>query len=666
MKELIDTFLGDTKKWYEKVFLISILGVAFLTPILFTFRLKSVFVLPKLYILAICLAIAVIMIAIKYFKEGSLILRPKKFNLLLGIYAVLLIASTLFSSNIYTSLFGTYGRFIGLFTLLTLLTLVFLIFNFVREKVDQIRVLIFSYISSIVVVVLGIIQHMGYLIDKSELNAVASRAFSTLGHANHFGGFIAQFIFVSLALFCLLKNKFLKAGIVILNLFYLYALFQTSSRGAFLAFIVASIVAAISIFALSWKTHREVMKKVLTGIIIFILISVIGIFAFKEKVKKIEVVDRTISMVEFMQDGNIPDRLSWIFSSHQMIQDRPFFGFGVSTFHDIYNQYRRLDYRTPGDEQDKIVPETAHNEYLNIAATEGLFAFIAYLAIMIYALRFIYKIAFSEAIQKKKSSKSFVLIFLASAILTYLIQVLVNFGTIGTMTPFFILLGVSLGYASNLSEPDVKIDTKGYALTGFIILLTGFSIMNLYMVHRAVKADRFLRLTEVLHLHPDFQKDGYIYHIDAMTRAVDLNPYAYNLYEELGAYDLKQAIRVAEYKKTEALLLDATSAYERALKLNNFHADTYKDVATINSYLVEVYGQVNAVEKAKEAKAKVYAAYDKSIELSPNNPLHRIIAADKYMQFGDYKKALTLYEEVRSMRPEYPGIDKKISSARGN
>lgn len=665
MKEFIDTFLGDTKRWYEKVFLISMFCIAFFTPMLFTFKLKSVFVLPKVYALAIFLVIAAAMIAIKYFKEGALFIRPGRLNLLLGIYFVILLISALFSSNIYTSLFGTYGRFIGFLTLAALLLLVFLIFNFVRGKKDQIHILVVSYISSIFVVALGIIQHMGYLVDKSELNAVANRAFSTLGHANHFGGFIVQFMFVSFALFCLLKNKFLKIGVVILNLFYLYALFQTSSRGAFLAFLVALIIAVISIFILSWKTHKSLMKKVLTGIIIFILISVIGIFAFKEKVKKIEVVDRTISMVEFMQDGNIPDRISWIFSSLQMIQDRPFFGFGVSTFHDNYNLYRRLDYRAPGDEQDMIVPETAHNEYFNIAATQGLPALIIYLAMIMYVLRFIYKVAFSEAVKKKKNSESFVLIFLASAILTYLIQVIVNFGTVGTMIPFFILLAVSCGYAEDLDDPDTKIEIRGYAITVFIILLTCFSIMNLYVFNRVVKADRFLRLTEVLHLHPDFQRDGYSYHIDALTRATELNPYAYNLYEELGVYYLKQALRIAEYKKTEALLLEGLKAYEKALSLNNLHADTYKDIATVNSYLVEVYGQLNFPIKTREYKAKAHAAYDKAIELSPNNPLYKIIAADKYMQFKDYEDALTLYEEVRSLRPEYPGIDKKISAARG-
>lgn len=651
--------------WYEETFFMSLFAIGFLVPLLFTFSLKSVFALPKLYALGILLLIAVISLSVKYFKEGSLHLRTGKFNMLLGIYAILLILSTILSVNFSISLFGTYGKFIGFFTLVSFLLLVFLIFNFVREKEWQIRILAGAYIGSIAIVALGILQHMGYLLDSSELNAVASRAFSTLGHANHFGGFIVQFIFVSLALFAILKNKFLRAGIIVLNVFYLYALFQTSSRGAFLALIVTVFIAFISMLGLFWRGHKEMVKKILLIFIaLLIFISVIG-FVFREKVKSIEVVERTIGTLEFIEEGNVPDRLSWILSGIDMIQVRPIFGFGVSTFSDVYNRFRRLDYRVPGDEQDLIVPETAHNEYINTGATQGIPALVIWLAIIFYALRAMYSIAFSDDVRKAGYTDSLALIFLACAIISYMVQVAFNFGTVGTSVPFYMLLGLSLGYAFTLKNPDGGIMVKGYAVTVMIFLTLAFTAVNFYAYHRIAKADRFLRLTDILHTHPDFEKEGYIYHIDALTRATELNPYAYNLYEELGAYYLKQALRIAEYKQTENLLRMALSAYDKAVSLNDLHADTYKDVATVRAYLVEVYEQVGLTEKAEEQKVEALKAYERSIELSPNNPLHRILAADKYMKFGNTARALELYEEVKAMRPEYQDIEKKLTEARG-
>src|SRR3989338_1386136 len=161
MENIIYTLFSTKKTWYDRAFFISILAIVFLVPLLFTFRLKSVFTLPKLYALAFFLVVALIMLAIKYFKDGSLLLRPGKFNLLIGTYSVLLILSAALSVNIYSSLFGAYGRFMGLFTLLAFLILAFLIFNFIREKSEQIIIFLSSYVSSIIIVAIGILQHMG-------------------------------------------------------------------------------------------------------------------------------------------------------------------------------------------------------------------------------------------------------------------------------------------------------------------------------------------------------------------------------------------------------------------------------------------------------------------------------------------------------------------------
>lgn len=677
---ILNKFFGEKKCWYEETFFLSLFAIGFLVPMLFSFSLKSVFALPKLYALAILLLVAAVSLSVKYFKEGSLFLRAGKFNMLLGIYFILLILSTVLSVNFYSSLFGMYGKFLGLFSLTAFISLTFLIFNFIRGRGQQIRILAGAYIGSAVVVVLGVLQHMGYFLDSMELTAVASRAFSTLGHANHFGGFIVQFIFVSLALFAILKNKFLRAGIIVLNVFYLYALFQTSSRGAFFALAVTAFVACVSLLKFSWlapppyftrqasrrvcwKEHNVKVKKILVALIaVIVLISISGV-VFKEKLKNIEVVERTIGTLEFIEEGNVPDRLSWVLSGIDMIQTRPIFGFGVSTFSDVYNRFRRLDYRVPGDEQDLIVPEAAHNEYVNTGATQGVPALVIWLAIVFYVLRGVYKTAFSEEVRKTSYADSLCLIFLACAIISYMVQVTFNFGTVGTSVPFYMLLGLALGYAFTLKNPDGGIMVKGYAVTVMIFLTLAFTAVNFYAYHRIAKADRFLRLTDILHTHPDFEKEGYIYHIDALTRATVLNPYAYNLYEELGAYYLKQALRIAEYKQTENLLLMALSAYDRAVSLNDLHADTYKDIAIIRSYLVEVYEQVGLIDKANEQKEKAHEAYERSIALSLNNPLHRILAADKYMEFGNFARALELYEEVKAMRPEYPGIDEKIRNA---
>ena len=104
MKILKKIFCYDSP-WYDETFFLSLLAIGFLVPLLFSFSLKSVFVLPKLYALGILLLVAVISLSVKYFKEGSLYLRTGKFNMLLGLYIVLLVLSASLSVNFYSSLF---------------------------------------------------------------------------------------------------------------------------------------------------------------------------------------------------------------------------------------------------------------------------------------------------------------------------------------------------------------------------------------------------------------------------------------------------------------------------------------------------------------------------------------------------------------------------------
>ncbi len=645
------------KRWYDKVFLYSLLLITTLVPLIFSFRTKSVFALPKIYWLAILLVLATSMLIIKIYKEG-LKIRKNPINVILATYGFILLFSTIFSVNIYSSLFGTYGRFLGLFTLLSVLLLVFLTINFIRKKEEYIAILTFFFLTSIAVVLLGLLQHYGYFLQEIELNAPASRAFGTMGHANHFGGYIVQMMCISWALFAYFKYKFARISIILLNLLFLFTLFQTSSRGAFMALLGCMFIALISVGILYRSHFKKSFKKILSAALIIVVVSAGIAFGFKEKIKNIEVVERTVSTIEFMRQGNVPDRISWMYSSLEMIKDYPLLGTGVSTYHDVYNEYRRLDYRVPGDEQDRIVPHSTHNEYLNIAATQGIPALAVYLLLLGVVLFTAYRKAFISHDKKE----SLVIIFMITSLFAYLIQVSISFGTVGTMVPFFMLLGVTYGYTSPARDAYIKVST----ITAYTVIFFLFASLNLYAYHRVTKADIFLKLTDALHIHPDFESKGFIYHLDAMERATTHNPYAYKLYEVLGGFYLKQGVRIAQSGPSEDLMKKGISSYKKALALNDTHANTYKDLAVAHTLLAQIYDEVGIKGKAQAEEMEAIEAYEKAIEISPNNPLYRMMAAEMYSDFGNTTRTLELYEEVKEIRPEYPEIDERINSLKSS
>jgi len=671
MKFSLKDIFGFNRSWYEEIFFYSFFLMSALVPLVFSFRVKSVFTLPKLYICIALLLIAVCMLVVRLRKDQELTIFRTKFNTLLGVYGGLLLLSTLFSINIYSSLFGMYGRFLGLFTLWGLLLLAFLVCNFIRTRAEQITLLVVSYLTSVVVAILGIAQHYGYFLQDIQLSAVASRAFGTIGHANHFGGYLVQFMCVSGALYILTKNKIARIGILVSNVLFLVALFQTSSRGSFIALIGCTALLILSLLKIYSSQVKKHFKKICAITLLLIVVTTGALFGFKEQVKNIGVVKRTIATIEFMQQGHVPDRLSWIYSSIEMVRDNPLVGTGVSTYQDAYNKYRRLDYRAPGEEQDLIVPHSAHNEYFNIAATQGALALIVYLMLCGVTVHHALKKAFTLAKSQKKSSKkntipqdTWVLFFLSLSLFAYLFQVITNFGVVGTLVPFFILLGLTHGYALNLEKKSqiLTLSTKNIQVKIGVGVLIIFSVANMYFHHRILKSDVFLRLTDILHTHEDFKEKGYVYHIDAAERAIMHNPYEYRLHEKRGEFYLKQAVKISKAGETEELMGRAIEAYNNALALNDLHPNTYKNLASTYKYLSEVYEQTGTKADVAAARKAASDAYNYAIELSPNNPLYRDLAAKMYLEFGDEASALELYTQIKEIRPEYPEIDTIIEN----
>src|SRR5690606_4640907 len=113
-----------------------------------------------------------------------------------------------------------------------------------------------------------------------------------------------------------------------------------------------------------WQTVKTGLKKLFLPLFLIVAIAIAAIAVFGKDLEKLPIIDRTVATITAARDGIVPDRVSWWMSSLDMIAERPLLGFGLSTYRDVYNQFRRTDYRTLENNgmQDIITPETAHNE----------------------------------------------------------------------------------------------------------------------------------------------------------------------------------------------------------------------------------------------------------------------------------------------------------------
>lgn len=643
------------KKWYDLgiEYLLYTLVVA--VPAVFHPGFYSAFASPKLLALGIITSAVILLWGLKIFVEGRLNLRKSGFNWLLLIYGAVCVITTIFSSAFYTSVFGAHGRFLGLITILNLLLLPVLIWNFLKEKELARRLLIIAVSVSGILAVYGILQYFGVWQEQFNWNQdPADRVFGTIGHGNHFGAYLGMNFVLGIFLVRELKNKWLKYVWYLGLIAHVAAIFLTAGRGAIVAVVLALMVCGVLILVEKCASGEFVIGKWLAPAFVVVAVLIGGAVIFKDEIVKFPLVERTAITLESIGEGKIPDRYSWWLSAAEMIKDRPFLGYGLSTFRDIYNSYRRLDYQTveEGDQEFYITPEAAHNEYLNIAATQGFLGLIAWLMIIFFVMGKLNASLMAGRPENAPAQKDkahvrpasaptlkanpyyYSLLGLKGALVVYLVQVFFSFGVISTLTVFFVYMGAALV----LSAPDEKTTaasdrTELKAARRSAIKRFGSSfikyIVPLFMLALAVAGTACVLRTAIADYHyksalTESAKSNHEGAIQNFMSAIALMPYEYAYQQALGDYALTTAQSISETDKRRELLETAVAAYQEALKINDHHPSVYYNMGVAQIHLYSLTGDSAYYDDAVKSLGE-------SVTKALNNPLYPYQSAKAFM-----------------------------------
>jgi len=358
-----------------------------LIPATFSVNFYSVFSAPKLAILNIISSIILLLWGLKIFTDEKFTYKTGKQNIALIAYATISILTVIFSASINTSLYGTYSRFIGIYTILILIFLTFTVQTFFQNKENIKKLLLTSTATATLISIYAIAQYKNLLPQNyTWTTSPTIRSFATIGHPIHLGIYIGINIILTLYIFKNTKLKIIKYTSILAILTQTIALYLTASRSA----IIATIIVLFSIYII--KNRQKIKKhisKYLLAIFLISTITITGITIFNSELTQTETIKRTTQIVQSIEKGYIPDRISWWLSGLNMAKDKPILGWGLSTYSDIYNKYRRTDFKTieQNGMAGKITPETAHNEYINLLATQGILGLLAFLSI-IYTIYF--------------------------------------------------------------------------------------------------------------------------------------------------------------------------------------------------------------------------------------------------------------------------------------
>ena len=357
--------------------------LVFFTPLVFVTNTNELYEFPKMYfvyfmgITTFFIFCVLLLFSKIKFKSPSI---PILF------YLSTTIISTIFSSHLYTSVWGYYTRFNGGLISIMVFVSIYLVVSSVLKKDDVSNILSLLIINSIPVSIFGISQHY----------AGVTRIYTTIGQPNWAAAYIAMIIPLTIFRYFRANDR----GVFLFGVIYLLefaCLWFTYSISGFLGFSASMIV----LFVLNRKEflNKRVFVKAVPIVVLSVLIAVLNLGVFRQRIEDILIdvrkvaftsvyalenvsaVSNNLSDPGFIRTGLLEGTLKLATSSPKVL----LVGTGPETFPYAFQPFRPkvLNYSSEWD----FVFNKPHNYYLEILATMGILGLVSYVILMLKALR---------------------------------------------------------------------------------------------------------------------------------------------------------------------------------------------------------------------------------------------------------------------------------------
>ncbi len=558
------------------------------------------------------------------------------------------IASTIFSIDRHTSLFGYYGRFNG--GLFSTLSYLLLYYGFISNAIDFKKAIKFILISSLVVILWGLPGHFGRDLSCPAFNTVlsaqsgqlnfqrlgefwtknfnnncwsretnvfdpASRLFSTLGQPNWLGAYLAVNFFIGL--YFLIKNKD-NLKILMLSSGYLFLNFSTILFSRSRSSMLALGLGLVLFFIYYLKAPKTDIKKIALALFLIVFIPVV---LFKTGIEKIDrflwlpskpAVTNSSTSQKNIQPENIPSEITESLDIRKIVWKGaidlglrfPVAGSGVETFAYSYFFTRPASHNMT-TEWDFLYNK-AHNEYLNFLATSGFTGLITYL---VFIALFIYQ-ALKTSSKPKKDSLLIMSLF--AGWMTILVTNFFGFSTT-TINLFFYLIPAII-YSLSLDEKQEIVKNK--AVNNYqkfsILVLSGVMVYIIISLFNYFSADVDYG-RGLYYSNPninDYQKAAF-YFDRALKKRYE------HVYEDKLSYALAYLSGIAAYQKDNQLaqqLMQGAEFYNvKSLKASPKNVLYWKTRAK-NKYLFYLVGT------NKEELTEGVNTLNEAAKLAPTDP----------------------------------------------
>jgi O-antigen ligase len=377
-----------------------------------------------------------------------------------GALLLVILAASIFGVGGLTSWIGYPGRYLGVIAWITFFG-AFALGASLRDPRDRARVVNAAAAGSILVSAYALLQAAGVDFIQWAQNVDVSRTRSTLGSATFLGAYLAMIVPIAgrLALSRSepVRIRAIHTGAAVLGSI---ALLTTQTRAAWLGAVAGILLVLVLELPRLRANPARSAAVVGVGLVVVLLFATVSPAASRIR----SIVDPSLGTGR----GRL---LQWDRTLH-LIAARPVLGWGPEAYAFVFPRF--ID---PGFERivgRDVIPDRAHNVFLDLASNTGVLGVVAFLVILGLVARGVIRARERDAVT----------VALAGGCTAYLVQLQFSFPVADLDTVFWLFAGLMI--ASTVRKSRTV--SRGWAVVPLVaaLLLTVWGSMD-------VAADRALR-----------------------------------------------------------------------------------------------------------------------------------------------------------------------------
>jgi O-antigen ligase len=587
-------------------------------------------------------------------------------------FGLLAIVSTAASITPAISFWGSWDRQSGLLILICWILFFLIVAQQIRNRAQLFRAVYTLLLSSGVVSIVGILQHLSPDLMLKVLQipfTMTGRISSTIGNPLFLSSFLAMVIPFNLALIVYSwskrkegENTWILIGLVILLALQFWCLWLAQYSITILLYVISLII-----FIIIWgivKRKRLVLSLgavsllalvIVAGLLLVpLLYNATGAGSRTPQESESAPISEEVGLntlglrVQFwhsaidivLKSPEVP------FSNDKLHFLRKAIGYGPETFIVTFQLFFPDKLKSNYTHMSQLI-DRPHNDYLYLATTMGLLGLISFLSIL---AAFFY-LCFRYLRRATADIDKLFLIAMAAGMIQYMADIFFNLSTISPELVFWLILAMTCaigGFIRNKEPVRVQLTeaaqtaTSRVTRTRFVISLgcvLALIIVGAVIAIRPLLSEMYI----VRGLNPQAKDRAQA--IYAFNRATDLEPGEAAYWYYLGAYSYSVARSMTEEPLKEQTLALSTDAYNKALELRPYIAFENYSLADVYTY----WAETGAADKWHIA----LSLYERASQLFPKNAVILNKWSLALIIKGDLDEARTKLDYAESIDPDW-------------